>query len=167
MSSAVKIAYASSSAVTITVASLATDANLLAGRQGALVDNTANLYLDYLLAGHFKAGTSPTASKSIEVHVVALADDTTWPDVFDGTDANKTITTTDIKNAVCKAAAVMTTDATTGRVYYFGPVSVANLFGGTLPKKFAVFCVHNTGVNLDSTGGNHAVTITGTYANVG
>lgn len=162
----IKIAYGSSAALTITLASLATDASLLAGRESTEVDNTSNKYLDYLLAGKIKTGTSPTASKSIEVWVVGPMEDSAWPDVFDGTDSGETPTSRDILAAYGRCVAVMATDNTTGRTYYFGPISVANAFGGSLPKKFVVFVVHNTGVNLDSTGSSHAVHVTPVYNTV-
>ena len=39
-----KIAYGSSAALTITLASLASDTNLLAGRESTAIDNTCLLY---------------------------------------------------------------------------------------------------------------------------
>lgn len=167
MPSAVKTTYASSAASTITLASLASDTNLLAGRESDAIDNTTNLYLDYLLAGIVTTGTSPTASKEIRVYVVGIANDSTWPDVFDGTDSAETVTTSGIRDSICKLAAVIPTTSTSNVGYWFGPVSVAALFGGTLPKKFIVFVVHNTGVNLNATGGNHVISITGAYETVG
>ena len=161
-----KIEYAASSALTITLASLATDANLLTGRESTEVDNTSNKYLDYLLAGKFTTGTSPTDAKEIRVYVLALIEDSTYPDVFDGTDSAETSTSADIRDAGSVLAAVMQTNDTSDRTYYFGPISVASLFGGVLPKKFAVFKTHDTGVNANSTAGNHAVYVTPVYATV-
>ena len=43
---------------------------------------------------------------------------------------------------------------------------VAALFGGTLPAKFVVFVTHNTAVNLNSTGGNHVISITPVYQQI-
>ncbi len=156
----IKLQYVASSAVTISLASLATDTNLLAGRESSLIDNSSNKYLDYLLAGKITQGTTPTTGKEIRVYVVGLMNDSTWPDVFDGTDSDETVTSSGIRDSVCKLAAVMATDSTTDRANYFGPVSVAALFGGTLPAKFVVFVTHNTAVNLNSTGGNHVISIT-------
>ena len=161
-----KIAYAASSAVTISPASLASSATFVAGRESTLVDNTTNLYLDYLLAGKITTGTSPTTGKEIRIYVVALMDDSTWPDVFDGTDSAETVTSTDILNSVCKLAATISTDATSDRGYPFGPVSVASLFGGVCPKKFVVFVAHSTAVNLNATAGNHTIYVTPAYFTV-
>lgn len=156
----IKLDYIASSTVTCTLASLASDTNLLAGRESASVDNSTNEYADYLLAGRITTGTSPTDARQIEVHVVGQLDDTTWPDVFDGTDSNETITSVGIKATICRPAAVIATNNTSDRTYPFGPVSVASLFGGVCPRRFVVFVVHNTGVNLNSTGSNHEIDIT-------
>ena len=159
-----KITYGSSSNLTITLASLATDASLLVGRESSEVDNTTNRYVDYLLSGKITTGTSPTASKFIEVHVVGLMDDSTYPSVFDGTDSAETVTAA-VKSGVCRLAASIDTTNTSDVTYYFGPVSVASLFGGVMPKKFVVFVTHNTAVNLNSTGSNHQITVTPVYYN--
>ena len=56
-----KLAYGTASDVTITLASLATDANLLTGRESAAIDNTSALVLDYLVSGKITTGTTPTS----------------------------------------------------------------------------------------------------------
>jgi hypothetical protein len=159
-----KIVYIASSNISITLASLATDASLLTGRESPEVDNSTNRAVDCLLSGKITTGTSPTASRLIEVHVVGLLDDSTWPSVFDGTDSAETVTAA-VKAGVCRLAASIDTTSTSDVTYYFGPVSVASLFGGVLPKKFVVFVTHNTGVNLNSTSGNHQITVTPIYYN--
>lgn len=93
-------------------------------------------------------------------------DDSTWPDVFDGTDSAETVTSAKIKNSICKVVADMTVDATANQAYPFGPVSVARAFDGTMPKKFVVFVTHNTNTNLHATAGNHTLFVTGVYATV-
>lgn len=161
----IKIEYAASSALTITLASLATSSDWTAGRESTAVDNTSNKYLDYLLAGKVTVGTTPTISTEIRAYVVALMEDSTYPDVFDGTDSAETATSAGVRDGFAKLAAVMRVDSTTSdRAYFFGPVSVASLFGGACPKKFVVFITHNSGVNLNSTGGNQAVHVTPVYA---
>jgi hypothetical protein len=157
LSTPIKAASATSTTVTIALASLASNSGLTTGVESDAVDNTTNLYLDYLIAGKITTGTSPTA----------ISDDTTWPDVFDGTGSAETVTSSDIKNSICKPVAVMTTDATSNRAYPFGPVSVANLFGSTLPSKFVVFVTHSTVAALNATGANHAIYLTGKYATSG
>lgn len=156
----IKMKYGASVALTISPASLATDSNLLAGVESNAVDNSSDLNLDFHLAGKITQGTTPTTGKEIRVYVVGLIEDSTWPDVFDGTASAETVTSSGIRDSICKLAAVMATDATSDRVNWFGPVSVASLFGGMVPKKFVVFVTHNTGANLNSTSGNHAIHVT-------
>lgn len=163
----IKQAYGTASDATITLASLASDTNLLAGRESSAIDNTTTLGLDYLVSGKVTAGTSPTAARQIEVWAVGSWDGTTWPDVFDGTESAETITSSDIKNATCRLLSVMATGSTSNVTYHFGPVSVASAFGGVVPPKFVVFVVHNTGVNLNSTAGNHQIRLQPTYETVG
>jgi hypothetical protein len=161
-----KIAYAASVDLTLTLASLGSSSTLVAGRESTAVDNSTNKYLDYLLAGLITTGTSPTDKKSIEVWVVPMLNDTDYPDVFDGTDSAETVTSRDILFAHGRLAACIVTDANSNRGYYFGPVSVAALFGGRCPRKFVVFVVHDTGVALHATGGNHKVSVTPTNETV-
>lgn len=155
------INYVASSAVTITLASLASSAAWLAGRESTAIDNSNNKYLDYLLAGKITVGTTPTANTEIRVYVVGMLENATWPDVFDGTDSAETVTSVGVGSGFLKLAAVMLVDATTSNIpYFFGPVSVASLFGGVLPRKFVVFVAHSTVAALHATGGNHVISIT-------
>lgn len=163
----IKIEYASSAALTITLASLASSSTLVAGRESTAVDNTTNKYLDYLLAGKIRAGTSPTDAREIRVYVYGSQNDTPlYPDTIDGTDSDETITSAGVRDAGLKLAAVIATNNTSDRDYFFGPISVAALFGGTLPKFWGVWITHSTGVNLNSTGGNHIISQTGVYETV-
>ena len=162
----VKIYYVSPSDATITLASLASDTNLLAGRESTAIDNSSNLYLDYLISGKVTTGTSPTTARSIEVWAVGSWDGTNWPDVFDGTESAETITSANHKASICRFVASMSTDSTSDRTYHFGPVSMASVFGGTLPPKFVLFVVHNTAVNLNATASNHQIRIQPVYETV-
>lgn len=153
--------YPSSSTVTMTfvLTSLVSDTNLLAGRASTAVDNTTNLDLDHMVSGLITTGTSPTVGTTIEVWAYAprsIATGTpTYPDSITGTDANKTMTSANVKNAALRLVASITVDATTARGYDFAPVSIASLYGGSLPPFWGLFVVHNTAVNLNSTAGNH------------
>lgn len=163
----IKVAYAASSNLTITLASLGTSATWVAGRESTEVDNTTNKYRDYRLSGKITVGTTPTVNTEIRVYVVGCLDDSTYPDVFDGADSAETITSVGVGSGFLKLGAVIQVDATTSdRTYPFDVGSVAALFNFALPKKFVVFVTHNTGVNLNSTGSNHQVTVTGEYQNV-
>ena len=154
--------YSSQETITAAVASLASDTNLLAGLESSIINNTSTGYDDRLISGKVTTGTSPTASRQIEVWAVAW-DGANWPDVFDGTSSAETITSSDIKNAICKPIAILSTNNTSDRTYWFTGVSLKAAFGGTMPEKCVLFIVHNTGVALNATAGNHAFYATGVY----
>ena len=60
-----KIGYNADAALTFTLASLASSASLVAGRESTAVDNGTTLAVDYLVSGKITTGTSPTANKTI------------------------------------------------------------------------------------------------------
>lgn len=157
------IKYATSATLTCAVESLASDTNLLAGIESSVIDNTTAGYDDYLISGKVKAGTSPTATRQIEVWAVAW-DGSAWPDVFDGTSSAETVTSSEIKSVICRPVAIMATTSTTDRVYHFSGVSLRQVFGGVLPSKSVLFVVHNTGVALNASG--HEFRIQGVYPQV-
>ena len=158
-----------SSNLTISLATgpLASDANLLAGRNSTLVDNTTNKFPDYIFAGFITTGTSPTVGTTIEVWAYGTHDDAyTLPDGITSSDANKTLTSINTKNSGLVLLHVITVTATTAVKYDISPRSLRAAFGGVLPKKFGIFVVHNTGVALNSSAGNHQLTITPDFMNL-
>jgi hypothetical protein len=138
---------------------------LLAGIESSVIDNTTDGFDDILLSGKTTTGTSPTAARQIEVWAVAW-DGANWPDVFDGTTSAETITSSDIKNAICKPVAILATNNTSDRTYHYSGVSARAVFGGELPSKFVLFQVHNTGANLNATAANHEHSYMGVYNQV-
>ena len=157
--------YGTSTTITAAIASLASDTNLLAGIESSTIDNTTDGFEDIILSGKVTVGTSPTASKQIEIWLIPW-DSNTWPDCFDGTSSSETITSSDIKAAICKAVAIMPTNNTSDRTYSFTGVSAKQVCGGVLPSKFVLFIVHNTGVALNATAGNHEFRYQGVYPQV-
>ena len=163
----VKIAYGASSALTITLGSLASSTARV-GRQSTLVDNTSNLYLDYLISGKITLGTTPTVSKTVQVWAFGTFNDAfALPDVFGASDAAATLTSDNVWYAgAMQVVAQMTSDATTDLVLYFGPRSIAQVFGGQVPKKWGIWVVHDTVAVLNATGGNHVISIQPVYNTV-
>lgn len=162
----IKWAYAASSALTVTnLHSLPSSATWVGFWESGEVDNTTNLYLDYLVSAKIALGNSATAGE-IRVSIVAKHDDSEWPDVIDGTESTETWTTTTIRDAAAKLGAVVATRADPGTddVYFIGPFSVASLFGGVCPAKFVVVISHSTGVNLAASG--NEVHVKGVYQTV-
>lgn len=158
-----KTNFASPSDISITLASLGSDTNLLAGQESSAVDNTVNGYRDYWVSGKVTTGTSPTASRSIEIWAIGSVDGTLWPDVFDGTNSAETISLSSVKASVCRFVANMATTSTSDEDYHFGPVLMSSVFGGDIPAKFVLFVTHNTGVNLNATSGNHQIRLQPVY----
>jgi hypothetical protein len=164
----VKIAYAASSDLTVTnLHSIATSATLVSGWESAVVDNTTNKYVDYLVSAKITTASSGQAAGLINLYVVPMLDDTNYPGGFDGTESTEATPLDDAGGtaAGAKLLSTATTDATNSQVYYLSAASVAALFGGICPAKFVIFIAHSTGANLAVSG--NQVTIKGVYYTVG
>lgn len=165
----IKLAYASSSNLTVTnLNSLASSQTWVAGWESALIDNTSNLYTDYRITAKLTVASSNNQAGEIRLYLVGMLDDSTWPDVFDGTESAETITDTEMRDAICRLAAVSPTDNTNADVYYLDCPSVAAVFGGAVPAKFVVFITTNgstTTTAAFASSGNQ-VTIKGQQYNV-
>ncbi len=160
--STIKIAYAASATITISLASIATSATFVAGAESTVLDNTTNLYVDAIVGGKITVGTTPTINTQILVYVFTPIDSTpTYPDVMDGTDSTETLTSVGMGRAFLKLGAVLDVDATTSDKAYPFTFTVAQLFGGAMPSRWSLFVAHNTGVNLNATGGNHVIKFEG------
>jgi len=158
------INYSSNTTITCSVASTASSSTFVAGRESNEIDNTTNKYMDALVQGKVTVGTTPTVNTVIGIYVwgadTSLA--TTPIDVLDGTDSAETLTNTGILYSSLKLGAAIAVTATTSDVSYpFAPFSVAALFGGNMPKFWGIYVTHNTGVNLNATGGNHTFSFNG------
>lgn len=151
----------SSSALTITLASLATSSGLTVGRCSTAYDNSTNLDELLSVSGLITTGTSPTAG-AIEVWAFAERADGTWPELFSaaytGTDGGFTINSRDQLFSGAARVASMVTSSTSNANYVFSPKDVVELLGGAV-RKVALFVTHNTVANLNSTSGNHSIHI--------
>lgn len=146
-------------AMTCTIASLASDTNLVAGRESTVVDNGSGGTdaFDIIISGKITTGTSPTAARQIEIWAYSVADTaTTYMGSASGADAN--LTPDEKTNMVLLK--VIPTSSTSNVTYRFGGISLAAAFGGVVPQKFGLFVVHNTGVVLHATGSNHVLAYT-------
>jgi hypothetical protein len=144
---------------------LASSSTYVAGWESPIIDNTTNKDEDILVSGKITVGnTAITAGTQIRVYAVGMVDDSTWPAPFDGTAGAETIDVS-VLPAHAKLGAVISVDDVEDKVYYFGPFSLANLFGGLCPAKCCLFVVHATNDALAAAGGNQ-VTIKGVKHNV-
>lgn len=148
MATVITITYSSNTAITFDISSLATSATFVAGRESTQIDNTTNQYVDCLvdvkgITGH--ATTAPTIGQEIRLYCwgsdVSLA--TTAIDVLDGTDSAETLGHVSVLNSLRLAGITSVTVATAALLYYIQPFSVANLFGGIMPKFWGLFLSHN------------------------
>jgi len=155
--------YPSSSALTITLASLAsTTASPPVGRESTEVNQATDLADDVLIDGKITTGTSPTASRRIRIWVWGGAYDGTTvrrPAGVTGSDAGLT-PSSDWANQLILLHWI-DTSSTSNQTYSFAGLSLRRAFGGLyLPARWGVFVDHNTGVNLNSTGSNHEIRYT-------
>jgi len=169
MAGDIKLQYVASAALTVTnLHSLASSQDKLAGWSSASVNNTSNEYMDYLYAGTFTTHASNRQAGSIKIYLIGPLDDSTWPDVFDGTEAAETPTDTEEFDGYARLARVLDVDNTASATYDIDIPSAATIFGGNLPKKFVIYisqnCSTTTTAGLAAAGST--VTITGSYFNV-
>jgi len=150
------INYGSWADVTITLASLATSATLLAGREATVIDNTSTKAVDYLVGGHIATGTSPTDLKSIRIYAFADITSTTEYGEPTGADAALTFNDEESRDSNLRLLHVISTDDTSDQLYQWGPFSIADIYG-SVPQKIGFWVTHDTGVNLNSTGTNHQI----------
>lgn len=163
----VKIAYAASSNLTVTgIDGVASSSTHVSGGETNEVDNTTNLYLDYLVSGKITVESSGLSAGEIRVWIVPRIDDSTYPGGFDGTASAETTPLDDANGTMAGAvlAKVIATDTTASQVYYIAPFSVAALFGGICPAKFVVFVTQSTGTTIETSG--NQITVKGIYATV-
>jgi len=139
--------YQSLTAFTITIASLATSSSY-AGRQTTMVDNSANRWPLVYHSFSFKVGTSPTASKFI--YVSSIRSDKGGTAIRD-------------LSAGASDAAMTNTGKMLDALFTFscGAASTGDVFKKNMTQvdpgpEFGGHVSHDTGVNFDSTGGNHA-----------
>ena len=164
----IKLVYGTADNVTITLADLAESATRVAGQQSTAVDNTTLLATDYLASGFITTHLTlaPTVNEVIEVWAVGSWDNTTWPAGFTGSNAASPTLLANNKNIVCRLVASWAVTAAFDTAYHFGPVSMAGVFGGTLPPKFLFFVTQSTDRTLHETPGDHQIRVQPVYHNV-
>lgn len=124
----------SNQSLTITVNSLTTGSSTFC----TAVNNSGNLYMDYLVAGTFSAGAASTsATGTISVIVAASSDGGT---------------TYTSRTQDCKLLAILDCSANNA-VPKLDPTSVAALYGGIAPQFFQIGVINNSGGTL-AAGGN-------------
>jgi hypothetical protein len=152
-----KNSYAGSTALTCTLNSLGSGS----ARQSNVLDNTSNLALDILLGGEFTtASGSLGTNPGLTIYAAGVAFTNSTPtdvfggdydgssDILGGGDAAWTMPS-NVGNFRL-VAFVPINDAAEAEV--MEPVSLAAVFGGTLPPKMVIVVVNGTGLALGSSG---------------
>jgi hypothetical protein len=140
------IKYGSTTAITCTMASLASSAT--AGRSCAAVDNGTNLFDDVLLTVIVKTSASALANdKACYVYLYGDEDGTTFNASSAenvGTDVAVTLDSpTNLKGPFVIACPAVS-------VTYRGVWSIAQAFGGVMPRKWGFVIQNYTGQALDA-----------------
>ncbi len=146
--------FGSKVTMTMTLASLASDTNLVAGRESTAVDQKdTDDAIDALVGGKVTTGTTPTTGRQIEIWAYGSYNDTIFSGGATGSNANLTPS----EKTLMRLLTVIPTVATSDKTYQWGPFSIAQAFGGFIPVQWGIYIVHNTGANLNATGSNHEV----------
>lgn len=142
--------------LTVTLTSLANGS----WRQSTSQDNDqANYYyIDCLLGGSIQVGTSPTAGGTIDIYVYGSYDNSSYTGGASGTDGSYTA---DGEEDLFPHLISIEVDATSDQDYVFGPISIAQAFGGVVPPLWGIVVENNTGATLNATGTNNEVQYTG------
>jgi hypothetical protein len=154
----VNIAYATSTGITITLASLASGSTT--ARESTAIDNTTNKYVDAMVYLAIKLATgTPANDKAIYVYFYGSEDGTNFTDNATGTDAALTLRSpTNLRGPFV----ISTPDA--GALTYKAVIgSVASFFGGIMPRKWGIVVNNFTGLSFDATEANHTKTYTGLH----
>lgn len=155
----VKEAFGTSTAFTLTLASLGSGS----ARETTAIDNTSNLYDEAFVYTAVKVGTV-AAPKLYNLFAYGSEDGTNYTDPATGSNAGITIgSPTNLDHL-----APIFTPSNSG-TYKSGGVAVAanaKKMAGALPRKWGMVVDNQTGAALDSTEGNHAYTYSGLYFTV-
>jgi hypothetical protein len=151
--------YSAAQTVTITLGDGSAGLANGAYRQSSVVDNTTNKFVDALLGGFIRTGSvAPTVNSTIDVFVYGTYDGTNYTSGCSGSDAAYTA---DGEEDELRFLTAITVDTSTDTPYVFGPVSVAQAFGGVLPSKWGVVVRNGTGQALDVTAADHEIKFIG------
>ncbi len=155
----VKLAYGTTTAFPLTLASLASSAT--AGRESTAVSNTTNLFQDALVyvKAVLQAGT-PANDKAVYVYAYGSLDGTNFPDAVTGVNAAITL------NDPTQLRLIGVLNAPTSAGTFDGTYSVAQAFGGVLPPSWGIVVRNYTGIALHATEGSHAYNYRGVYQTV-
>ncbi len=153
----VKEIFGTSTAITITLANLASSAT--AGRESTVIDNSSDLFLDALVYVTVNVGAGSIANdKCAYVFAYGSEDGTNYTDNATGSDAAITL------NVPTNLHLVAVISMPTASLTYKAVFSVAQAFGGVLPRKWGIVVRNYCGLALAAA--NNAASYSGVYATV-
>jgi hypothetical protein len=153
-----KIAYGTSTALTCTLASLAS--SLTVGRSSLAVDNSTNLYVDAMLTVAVRTAAGALANdKACYVFLYGSEDGTTYSGST--AEAQGTDVAVTLDNPTNMKGPYTISCIASSQTYRLVVPSVASAFGGILPRKWGFVLFNFTGQALDATEANHQKTYSG------
>jgi hypothetical protein len=153
-----KLAYGSSTAITISLASKTSSATV--GQESTAIDNSSDLFVDAIvqLTIAFQSGT-PSADETVYVFAYGSEDGTVFTDNATGSNASITLR----QPPAARLIGTIPVPDSGGLTYEGQPMRVAAAFGGILPIEWGIIVLNYTGVTFHATEGNHQKTYTGIY----
>lgn len=147
--------YEAPGTVACTLTSLASGS----ARESAIVDNSANKFLDDLVALTFTiaSGAPSTTGPYVNIYAAGSEDGTLWPVIqlasgapqaTGGGDAALGALGVPTNLRLIGSFGLQTTTSTVERTFRTEPFSVAQAFGGVLPPKYSIIVENQVGVAL-------------------
>lgn len=122
----------------------------------AIFDNTSSLYMDVLCGGILEiSATTPVAGDSMDVYICGQYSETAT-DMTGGIDALLGAAGEEVEDVafvkanliLMRSVQVEETTPATAQGYHWGPIGVAQFFGGVMPKRFMLLLHNNTAAAL-------------------
>ena len=110
--------------------------------------DTATHFLDAIVVASCFIATAPTSDQAVHFYAYGTVDGSNYTDAVDGTDNNLT---TGARNSRSLGILSMTSPNVVARG---GPWSIAQAFGGVLPRSWGVIAVNSTGTYLSNANAN-------------
>ncbi len=141
----VKMKYAAKATLTWGMTNPASDTNLLIGRESTVVDNQlSTLYMDVIIGGSFTLHATTAAVGVIEVWAYGSWNEgTTFTSDITGTDAALTLIAE--TKALLRLVTVIPTAAVNSNVHDWGPIGLAQIWGGLIPDQWGLWGTHDSG----------------------
>lgn len=169
----IKRSYAPSAALTVTgLQSLASSQTYVAGWTSGWINNASDKHEDKLVSGKVVMASSNNQAGQIRVYVYTDRYDATPPDIFsagtEGTEGTATLHSTAVRDTALKLLHAFDVPNTASAVYEIPKCSVAALFNGVLPDRFALFVTGNgtTTTTAQLASSTNEIHVQGTYREV-